>query len=46
LRAAQLAWLAGLPQRLVPAGAAGWSDADRLLGLNLISGVADAASDP
>jgi len=45
LRAAQLAWLAGLPQRLV-AGAAGWSDADRLLGLNLISGVADAASDP
>jgi len=46
VRAAQLAWLAGLPQRLVPAGAARWNDADRLLGLNLISGVADAASDP
>jgi biotin-dependent carboxylase-like uncharacterized protein len=46
LRAAQLAWLAGLPQRLVSANTAGWSDTDRLLGLNLISGVADAASDP
>jgi biotin-dependent carboxylase-like uncharacterized protein len=47
LRAADLEWLAGLPQRLVPAGAAGvWSNADRLLGLNLISGVVDAASDP
>jgi 5-oxoprolinase (ATP-hydrolysing) subunit C len=46
LRAADLAWLAGLPQRLVPAGTVqGWSSADRLLGLNLISGVADAASD-
>ena len=47
LRAAEIAGMAGLPQRLVPAGAAaGWSDADRLLGLNLISGVADAAADP
>lgn len=46
LRAAQLAWLAGLPQRLVPVGAAGWNDAKRLLGLNLISGVADGAWDP
>lgn len=46
LRAAQLTWLADLPQRLVPADAARWSDPDRLLCLNLISGVADAASDP
>jgi len=46
LRAAQLAWVAGLPQRLASADAARWSDPDRLLGLNLISGVADAASDP
>jgi biotin-dependent carboxylase-like uncharacterized protein len=46
LRAEHLAWLADLPRRLVAVDAARWSDADRLLGLNLISGVADAASDP
>jgi len=46
LRAAQLAWIAELPQRLVAADAVRWSDPDRLLSLNLIGGVADAASDP